>query len=882
MRYPLPIDLKEKEKMQILTNKISANKPKMMSAIAILLMMTSILLIAAPMVPSAKAAEVSTAGALPAGKVPAATTPTVCSLSVKPAVAGVGQYVLVNVWLNPSVTAARVIKTYEFTITKPDGTKVTFTQDAEPATTATWFDYTLDQVGVYKFDVDFTGCYFNGTNNEATESAYYLPSSAPQATITCQSSYNPSWPDEALPTDYWTRPIDFSHRDWWPILGNYPATGYDGTGDAGWSARYPDTNPYWSSQYGFIPWVPAPQSSHIAWMEVNNPAGIVGGQVGREGNTIASDLSTSPFLCNLAYGGRGYRMVAKPVPINDSMLVPTSTSQYTWQCFDLRTGQVYWEQRGITQQPTFIEYSTSVTTAAGSGGAVTAYLVYLSLSSNTFRLIKYNPNTGAATTNITIAVNGTISGTTYYKNQYVLSIQNLGSSLPVDQRYRLINWTISGTSTNFAARIASNTSYALSSLPSVIDWNTGLGAAVNGITTAGIMTAINATGYNVYTGQATWNHYFANYTMFSASCTVADHGKVAFNVQHRNDQYGAYVALDLATGNVAWESEVMDYPWSSTGFGAYGVASAYGLIIHTAYSGIVAINWTNGHIAWTYHKYALAPFESPYTDANGTEVYSFNSGVRIADGMVYAYNCEHTTTFPRTRGWSTCAVNMTTGEEVWSIAMSGNAAFGNNPDIGAVADGYMVEETALGYFVVYGMGKSATTVTAPDTVMPLGNGVVIRGAVMDMSPAQPNTPCVSKDSMTLQMEYLHLQMPIGGIWNNETITGVPVSLIAIDETGAVTDLGTVTTNGYYGTFEKAWTPPAQGTYQIIASFAGTESYGSSSAATAVSVGPATPAIEFPAQITPIDYTNTIMYAAVAIIVAVVLAVAVAVLLLRKK
>ncbi|HLN44235.1 MAG TPA: Ig-like domain-containing protein, partial [Candidatus Sulfotelmatobacter sp.] len=237
----------------------------------------------------------------------------------------------------------------------------------------------------------------------------------------------------------------------------------------------------------------------------------------------------------------------------------------------------------------------------------------------------------------------------------------------------------------------------------------------------------------------------------------------------------------------------------------------------------------------------------------------------------------------RTRGWSTVAVNATTGEEVWSIAMSGNAAFGNNPDIGAVADGYMVEETALGYFVVYGKGKSTTTVTAPDVVMPKGNGIVIRGTVMDLSPAQPNTPCVAKESMTLQMEYLHLQMSKYGLWGNETIIGVPVTLTAIDENGGVTDIGQVTTNGYYGTFEKAWTPPNEGTYTIIASFAGDESYGTSSAATAVSVGPATQPINIPEQIQPTDYTMTILEAAIGVIITViVVGIVLAVLLLRKR
>jgi len=81
-------------------------------------------------------------------------------------------------------------------------------------------------------------------------------------------------------------------------------------------------------------------------------------------------------------------------------------------------------------------------------------------------------------------------------------------------------------------------------------------------------------------------------------------------------------------------------------------------------------------------------------------------------------------------------------------------------------------------------------------------------------------------------------MPIDGVWGNETITGVPVTLTAVDSDDNWIDIGTVTTSGYYGTFGLAWTPSEEGTYEIIASFEGDDSYGSSGAATYVTVGPA--------------------------------------------
>ena len=133
--------------------------------------------------------------------------------------------------------------------------------------------------------------------------------------------------------------------------------------------------------------------------------------------------------------------------------------------------------------------------------------------------------------------------------------------------------------------------------------------------------------------------------------------------------------------------------------------------------------------------------------------------------------------------------------------------------------------------------------------------------------------------MSLQMENLHLQMPVGGVWKNETITGVPVALTAIASDGSFTDIGTVTTNGYYGTFSKEWIPPAEGSYEIIASFNGDDSYGSSAASTSVSVGPAPAEINIPEQVTPPDYTMTIVGMGLAIMVVVAI---VGVLLYRKR
>ena len=196
----------------------------------------------------------------------------------------------------------------------------------------------------------------------------------------------------------------------------------------------------------------------------------------------------------------------------------------------------------------------------------------------------------------------------------------------------------------------------------------------------------------------------------------------------------------------------------------------------------------------------------------------------MADGKVYAYNGEHTASYPRDRAWSLHCIDAYTGEVIWKI---------HNPMVpGAVADGCLTASNSYdGYMYVFGKGQSSTTVTGPEATIAKGQALLIKGTVMDQSPAQPGTPCVSKDSMSLQMETIHMPMPQAGLWGNETITGVPVTLTAIADDGTVTDIGTVTTNGYDGNFAFAWTPPAEGVYTIMASFAGDDSYGSSTAYT---------------------------------------------------
>jgi hypothetical protein len=769
---------------------------------------------------------------------------------------------------------------YTVTITKPNNDKVIVGPMNSYAADATaWFEYVVDQVGTWKLKFDFAGEYYpagqwyNGyivANTSGLgyflDSAYYKPASTAEQELVVQNEQVLSWPPSPLPTDYWTRPAHLENREWWPILGNFPAFGIVGSkDDPNWPA---DTNTYIGG-YNFVPYVQAPNTGHIVWKLQEADAGIIGGSAG------IYSTGGFPSVPSVIYNGRGYQTMT--MPVNG---VPTSCAV----CYDLRTGAQYYaipvSQGGVT--PSVISYTRATAVAVEGATESNTYSVDL-LSFTSSRLYKINPWTGAVTLNVTgmspQLIGGVQGGSSYggfYADPYVVTIQSSGSG--ATQKNFLIKWTTAGSSTNFTSRIVTNVTlpwaaptygggilgyagYAFDFETNVVAWMVGLAPAGVGVYYGTWMQAAD-----MNTGQLLFNKTYSD-TRYSSSCFVADHGKIAVLMEK-----GFYEAFDERTGNVVWKSELMKYPWGSDSFGAYAYQSAYGLLYRQSYDGVYAFNWTNGKIVWFYKAPAVA-FETPYTDENGGGVYSFNAGGFVADGKLYTYNTEHTPTYPRTRGWKIHCINATTGEGIWTMTGSQTPA--------AVADGYLVtSDSDDGYMYVYGKGKSAATVEAPLTAIPLGQSIVIQGTVLDQSPAQPGTPCVSKASMTTQMEYLHMQLPIAGIFNNVTMTGVPVYLSALDSNGNWENIGMVTSNAYYGTFGCAWTPPIEGNYTIVASFVGDDSYGSSGASTAIFVGPApTAAPTAPPPEAPIDYTWTIVGMGIAIIIAVALA---TVLILRKR
>jgi hypothetical protein len=332
-------------------------------------------------------------------------------------------------------------------------------------------------------------------------------------------------------------------------------------------------------------------------------------------------------------------------------------------------------------------------------------------------------------------------------------------------------------------------------------------------------------GYSAKNGQLKWgplNVTENGWTRLTLS--PAMQGKW-FEFDHEFMTWSAY---DLNTGSKVWGpskpySEVWGY------YVAYPPIAAYGLFYSSDFGGYLhAYDINTGVEKWTFST-GSSGYETPYGN------YPLYHIECVADGKVYVTG-GHTYSPPLFRNSKTWCLNATTGEVIWQTSFFVDA----NQATAVIADGYLVNINGYdNQLYAFGKGLSATTVSTPDTVVPLGTPVLIKGTVTDQSPGKTclgipasGTPAISDNSMTAWMEYLYMQQP-----KPNNATGVNVKLTAVDPNGNSQDIGTAKSDAM-GLFKTMWTPPVAGAYTIVATFEGTNSYYSSSAATALGVSEA--------------------------------------------
>jgi hypothetical protein len=145
-----------------------------------------------------------------------------------------------------------------------------------------------------------------------------------------------------------------------------------------------------------------------------------------------------------------------------------------------------------------------------------------------------------------------------------------------------------------------------------------------------------------------------------------------------------------------------------------------------------------------------------------------------------------------------------TGQPVWEylgdITWRGNCF--------SITDGILYASSQDGFLYAFGEGPTKTTVSIVSSNMVTGSAALIKGSVLDLSPASPYAP----------------------------VAGAQVSLYVAMTGDSYSNIATATTASD-GTFTYEWTLPDSGFYNVIAGWDGDESYLSSMGSTDLAVGP---------------------------------------------
>jgi outer membrane protein assembly factor BamB len=839
--------------------------------------------------------------ALPAANAhtPAWEIPTFAFINVAPDPVGVGQTVLVVVWLDKmpggvDITNDIRFHDYKLTITKPDGTTETKTWDVvlDPTSSA-YTEYTPDQVGTYTFKFEFPGQLYTWTEDlpsfwgppipNVYTNDTYLASSA-TTTLTVQEEPISHISPYPLPTEYWTRPIEGQNTAWASIASNYLA---------------PFGAAYSFGSLRFQPDGAAPDSPHILWTKPIQFGGVVGGSnTGVDEATFYTGLSyETKFNSPIIIYGRLYY----GLPRSDA------GSGGGYVCVDLKTGEQIWKQ-DLPVNPSFgqLEWFDSPNQ---HGVIPNGYLWAVSGTTWT----AYDPLDGNWLFDITDVPRGLRA---YGPNGEILVYQ-----LDVANKW-LALWNITNVITNGPAgailwtqgyrpvgrvfnstqRDAYSWNVTIPTLPSDATYR----YTINDDVMIGSASTTAAFGQAHFGGIGTGTG-ISHGTFWAISLKPTSRGQLMwindFPAPENNvtRQFGPldpvnrvffmsdketrqWLGYDLDTGEKLWGpvGDTRSFNYYPT-VGSGGVSQvgfvAYGKLYSGGYGGeLFCYDTKNGTLLWKYNN-TNCGFETPWG------LYPIFPAA-IADGKIYVYSNEHSPNAPPYKGSRVRCLNATTGEELWT--MLSWAGVGGFADEGwPVADGVIAYLNAYDMQVyAIGKGPSATTVLIQNDMTTHGNKVLVKGSVIDVSAGTkqneqaarfPNgVPAVSDESMGNWMEYVYMQKPCPA-----NVTGVEVVLEVLDPNNNFYEVGR-TTSDASGMFSCVFEPEVPGEYTIIATFEGSDGYWPSFAETALFVEEAPAATPAPTP-TPAPMTDTyVLGIGAAAIIAIVVIGLVIILMLRKR
>ena len=793
---------------------------------------------------------------------------------------GVGQETLLKCGVTQALGSASLgWEGITITVEKPDGTTTTLGPFKTDSTGSTYTLYTPTEVGNYTITTHFPNntapaTFFDYERNAMIYEGTIMLASEASTILEVTEEPLVDYPGHALPSEYWSRPIDPQLREWYSISGN-------------WVARPDNSIALYNDD--------APETAHVLWTEPLTTGGMTGGLWG---DSIPAASETGD-----AYEGKFSNSVVLNGVLYYNLYDIGNTNSIRAQ--DLHTGEILWTRNDTTLSFGQILYFNSYNydgvftyLISASGTTWNAYDPFDGKWCWTFNNVPSGTRVYGPSGEILIYVmdytnhrmllwNSTLAG---------LSASAIGTPSYGSWGSQIQGKTMSVNGTNcyqFNVTIGSTLDAGLSFFSPILKvyddrvvsmWFNQSMVRVWAVSTEGLdSTSISANTLF----DKTWNApsewlsgsntlHYVGATNYVTDDTYGD-GVIGIWDKELTTHYG----FSVVTGDYLWQTEseiYLDaYGWGNAEHTWY---YAYGKLYSIGVGGILyAYDLQTGQTAWTYTLDDA--YNEPVTGENWWGWIDL-----IADGKIYFGTLEHSAENPLPRGAPYVCVNASDGSEIWRVnGMFRETRWGGNGVIGDSIIGTMDTYDQRVYAI--GKGPSQTTVNAPALAVDSGDPVLITGTVMDISPGTatselamrfPNgVPAVADESMSNWMLYVYKQFE-----KPTDCTGVPVTLNVIDANGNYRTIGTATTDSN-GVFTFSWQPDIAGIYYLYATFEGSSAYYGSLGQDAFIVKDAPAATTEPTE-APVGVADLYFVPAVAgiIVAIVVVGLIIALLLFRKR
>lgn len=806
------------------------------------------------------------------------TWTTYAYIGATPNPVGVGQETLLHIGVTQQLS--RVSLGWEgltVTVTKPDDTTQTLGPFRTDSTGGTGAAFVPNVEGIYKLQTHFPQQEMPETLSRGglvvPEGTVMFASDSPILELVVQADPIPIYPDNPLPTEYWTRPIDSQLREWSVISGSWLTTTDVATGNED-----------------------APETAHILWNEPLVLGGLAGGDLGSAG-TYTGDAYEGKFSSSLVI--QGVLIYRKFDSIGGSDVENWVVAK------NLRTGETLWEKPlyaygdpaesqvnpsfgQIYYWDSFNAHGTHAYLFCTSGNTWHAFdpltarwlFTFENVPSGTSlygphgEIIRYqvNLNGGYMTCWNSSAVIDAYWGTdpTYF---------NWGSWRP---QGKIIDAT-GPCDVTIATPFGLNGYQSNVSIPTGLpgsaylyklgDKIVGSDTTTSKITTWGISLEPSREGQllfnKVWNAPASW--VTGNQSISRAVGSIDD-GLIAVWSKETQQYWG----FSTETGDYIWGPTAPQNYLDYLGLRDY---VAYGKLFSQGMSGMLyCYDAATGELQWTYFA------DDPYNQVLWANQWHIRS-LFFADGKLYMGTTEHSPLDPKTRGGPFVCVDCETGEEVWradglfrQTDWGGRAIIGDS--VIATMDSYDQQVYAIG------KGPSDLDVWIQDDIIVHGGSVLVKGTVTDVSPGTEQyvlrarfpdgVPAVSDENMSEWMLYVYKNFA-----RPADVVGVDVTLTVLDPNGNYYDVATATSDAS-GFFSADFEPVVPGKYTVIATFEGSKAYYGSFAETAVIVEEAPQCTPEP---TPEPASTADLYlvpSTAGIIIAVIAVGLILVLMLRKR